>query len=147
MADTVSINIKGLDQLQDKLNRLPPEFSKRALRNGLRPAGQVFQKALKALAHITGKYSTGWMGKHITLSVKTNNLDQGSVKVGFDRKQRVVEGKKTNTNAAYEALWAEFGTIHEPARPFIRPTFESKKSEVLSTFVQKLRDTLSEVFR
>lgn len=142
MADTVTISIKGLDQLQDKLNRLPPEASRRALKNGLRPAGQIFQKRLQSLAGITGKYSTGWMAKHITLRVNTNNLDQGSVKVGFDRKQRTVEGKKTNTNAAYEAIYAEFGTVHEPARPFIRPTFESKKGEVLNTFIEKLREAL-----
>ncbi len=144
---TTTVTIKGLDELQDKLNRLPPEFSRKALRNGLTPAGKVFQIALKSLAGITGRYSTGWMAKHVTIRTKTNNLDQGNVKVGFDRKQRIVGGKKTNTNAAYEAIYAEFGTKHEPARPFIRPTFESKKNEVVETFAEKLRETLADVFR
>jgi HK97 gp10 family phage protein len=148
---TVTFKISGGEELQDKLNRLPVEFSKRALRKGLRPPGQVFKKAIQAGARITGKYATGWMAKHIIVRTKTNDLDEGSVKVTFDRKQRTADGKKTNTSAIYEALYAEFGFAHKggavPARPFIRPAFESTKGEAVESFVSTLRGLLSDVFR
>ncbi len=130
--------ITGLDELQDKLNSLPVEFSRRALRTALRPAGLVFRDAIRSAA----PRLTGWLAANVTVRAKTNNLDEGSVTTSFSRK-----GKPGgNASAIYEALYAEFGTVKEPARPFIRPAFESSKQTALDTFVERLRENLAAIF-
>ena len=134
----VEIQITGLEELQDKLNRLPVEFSRRALRTALRPAGLVFRDAIRSAA----PRLTGWLADHITVRAKTNNLDEGSVTATFSRKQK----PGSNTSAIYEALYSEFGTVKEPARPFIRPAFESSKQTALDTFIVRLKENLEAVF-
>ncbi len=130
--------ITGLDELQDKLNRLPVEFSRRALRTALRPAGLIFRDAIRSAAPVL----TGWLKANITVRAKTNNLDEGSVTTTFSRKQHPGE----NASAIYEALYAEFGTVKEQARPFIRPAFESSKQTALDTFIERLRENLTDIF-
>lgn len=130
--------ITGGEELQDKLNRLPAEVSRKALSAGLRPAGQVFATAIRAAA----PRLTGWLSGHTTVRVKTNNFDEGSVTTTFSRKQK--PGSKTS--AIYEALYTEFGTVKEPARPFIRPAFESSKEFAVEVFTTFLREAL-EIFR
>ncbi len=130
--------VTGLDELQDKLNSLPVEFSRRALRTALRPAGLVFRDAIRSAA----PRLTGWLAANVTVRAKTNELDEGSVTTSFSRK-----GKPGgNASAIYEALYAEFGTVKEPARPFIRPAFESSKQTALDTFVERLRENLAAIF-
>lgn len=131
--------ISGLDELQSKLNRLPVEYSKKVLRNALRPAAEVFQKEIQLLA----AKDTGWLSENVTVRVTTNDLDQGSAHVSFSKKPN----PKSHALAIYEALWKEFGFVHRggkhiPAQPFIRPAFESKKQEVVDTFVQRAKDAL-----
>lgn len=138
MAGRVTFEVSGLDELQDKLNRLPVEFSRKALRTALRPAGLVFRNAIKAAA----PRLTGWMADHITVRAKTNNYDEGEVRVGFSGKSK----PGGNASAVYEALYSEFGTVKEPARPFIRPAFESSKQNALDAFITRLRDNLDEIF-
>ena len=131
----VDIEITGLDELQAKLDSLPIEFSHRALRTALRAPGLIFRDAIRSAA----PRLTGWLAAHVTVRAKTNNLDEGSVTTTFSRKARPGD----NASAIYEALYAEFGTVKEPARPFIRPAFESSKQNALDAFIQKLRDNLS----
>ena len=145
MTEIVTARISGLDELQRKLNTLPAELSRRALKKGLRPAGLIFRNEMQQL----GARLTGWMLRNIIVRVKTNNLDQGSVKVSFSRKQNPARiGKEKHVpSAVQEALWNEFGTSKMHAKPFIRPAFEHKKDEVVRTFAESLSDALSEVFK
>ncbi len=135
----IEFQITGADELQDKLNRLPVEFSRRALGTALRAAGIIFKEAIESRA----PRLTGWLASHVTIKVKTNNLDEGSVTTSFSRK-----GKPGgNASAIYEALYSEFGTVKEPARPFIRPAFESSKQNALDAFIEWLREVLTDTFQ
>lgn len=147
MAKTVDVQITGLDQLQDKLNRLPVEFSRKAIRTSLRPGAKVLQVAIETLAK-TGTYATGWLASQLYIRVKTNNLDEGTATVTFRKKQNPARiGKQKHVpGAIQEELWREFGTVKQAANPIMRPAFESSKAAALDTFLNKLRDNLREVF-
>jgi HK97 gp10 family phage protein len=146
MPDRVTVEITGLDELQEKLNRLPVEFSRRAIRTSLRRGATVFRTAIEALA-ATGRYATGWMASQVFIRVKTTNLDEGSATVSFTHKQNPARvGNAQHTpGAIQEALWKELGTVKEPARPMIRPAFEASKGDALTTFADGLRDVLTEI--
>lgn len=130
----VEVEIKGLDEIQRKLDSMPGQYSKKVLSTALRVPGIVFAEAIQSAA----PRLTGWLAGHTTVKVKTNNYDEGSVTTSFSRKQK----PGSNTSAIYEALYTEFGTVKEPARPFIRPAFESSKQTALDEFVSWLRELL-----
>jgi HK97 gp10 family phage protein len=139
---SVTVQVVGLDELQDKLNRLPAEFSRKALKIALLAGGFVFKEAIRPLLRVTGKYSTGFLESQAIVRVKTNKLDEGEATITVSKKTH--PGKKTS--AIYELLYAEVGTVREPARPLIRPAFESSKGEALDAFVEVLRVSLEETF-
>lgn len=147
MANRVQVVVVGMDQLQEKLNRLPAEFSRKAIRTSLRPGAQVMQRAIQALAR-NGKYATGWLASQVYTRVKTNNLDEGSARVSFTRKQNPARiGKEKHTpGAIQEALWGEFGTNKQAPHPLVRAAFNSSKDQALNVFLDRLRSNLHETF-
>jgi HK97 gp10 family phage protein len=148
MANNVEVTITGLEELQDKLNRLPIEFSRKAIRHSLSAGAKVMQHEIETLAS-TGKYVTGWLASQVYTRVKTNNLDEGSARVTFTRKQNPARiGKEKQVpSAIQEALWSEFGTVKEPPKPLIRAAFAASESHALDTFVADLKDQLNDTFR
>ena len=70
----------------------------------------------------------GFLRDHIgtKLSIRAKS-DKGNAMVGPVKK-------------AYWGLFAEFGTKNQPARPFMRPAYESAKQTALDTFIAKLRE-------
>jgi HK97 gp10 family phage protein len=148
MANNVAVNITGLDELQDKLNRLPVEFSRKAIRGSLRPGALVMQHAIETLAR-NGKYATGWLASQVYTRVKTNDLDEGSARVTFTRKQNPARiGKEKHVpGAIQEALWGEFGTKNQAPHPLVRAAFDSSKGQALDTFLAKLEENLNDTFR
>lgn len=147
MANNVTVTITGMDELQEKLNRLPAEFSRKAIRTSLRPGANVMRLAIQNLAR-NGKYVTGWLASQVYIRVKTNNLDEGSARVSFTRKQNPARiGKEAHVpGAIQEALWAEFGTKHARPHPLVRAAFEASKGQALDVFLDKLKDNLNETF-
>lgn len=136
----VEFRVTGLKELQDKLDRLPAEVTRKILRTALRAGMLVMRDEIRLLA----TKLTGWMASQVVVKTKTNNLDQGTAKVTFSKKPN----PKSHAPAIYEALWKEFGVPAHgiPARPFIRPAFESKKAEVVSVFSHELKRILDESF-
>jgi HK97 gp10 family phage protein len=61
------------------------------------------------------------------------------------RKNKV--GKTYTTTNAFYWKFFEFGTSKMPARPFIRPSYESKKAEALQAMKNKLAEKISEALR
>lgn len=124
----VTVKISGLKQLEQKLRNEPKNVAKRLLRRASKDAADIWVNAIEALA----PEKTGFLKTHIVMSSKaTGGLEGGiQVQVGADKK-------------AYWALFQEFGTRKQRAKPFMRPAFESTKDEVLAVFVADLQHELN----
>jgi HK97 gp10 family phage protein len=148
MANVVTVEIKGLEDLEKKLYDLPTKFARRAMREAIAPAIELWRSEISTRAPRTGKYATGFMASEVATRITTSSREQaGTGMVGFTRKQNPARHEAHVPSAANEAFWYEMGTVHQPARPFIRPAFESKASAVLDVFTSKLRQLLNEVFK
>jgi HK97 gp10 family phage protein len=135
----VTCTVEGLDDLERLLKQLAPAQAKLALRRAEKKAAAVFQDEIERLA----PKDTGFLEEHITIRSKVgagNESGTGSVTVtvGPSKEMYPQGNRKNNRDAAEIARFAEFGTIHEAARPFIGPAFENKKEEVLDTFKTEL---------
>lgn len=136
MADGVTVKITGLEQLSQKMQEFPEKMLKKGVRTALRAGGEVLRQAISDAAPVsedeTHVHPPGFLKDHIgskvTVSVKN---DTGTILVGPVKK-------------AFYAMFPEFGTKHQPAKPFIRPAFEGNAQKALDAFVNKLREAFKE---
>jgi len=136
MADAVTIKIEGLEQLSSQISEFPDKLVRKGVRNALRAGGEVLREAISAGAprsmDITHGHEPGFLADHIGMKVKTSvTNDTGSILVGPVKK-------------AFYAMFAEFGTKHQAALPFIRPAFEGSGPSALDAFVDSLREAFQE---
>lgn len=162
MPNVVTVKITGLAELEQKLEQAPLKISRRILREALKPAADVWaddmrSRVLQGPHHEKGQ---GTLFGLIARSIRTRI----SVKSDLEAKADVGPGRNE-----YWARFVELGTRLRrrggakgyslvkgrrlknrggassgvmPATPFIRPSFESRKKEVLATFINNVRDKL-----
>src|SRR5271166_4974074 len=117
MGDVFTFKITGIEEVGEKMRTYPEKFLAKGVRKALLAAGEVFRSAISAAAprseDETHGHPPGFLAEHIAMkaTVSTKN-DRGEVKVGPVAK-------------AFYAMFPEFGTRHQPAKPFIRPAFEA----------------------
>ncbi len=146
MADNiVTVHVSGLDELEAKLYDLPTKFARRAMREAIAPAIQLWKDEIAAHS----RRRTGFMASQVETKITTSSREEaGTGMVGFSRKQNPQRtGEKQVPTAANEDFWNEFGSIHNLAQPVMRPAFEAKAAQVLSTFTSKLKEILEETFK
>lgn len=141
--------IEGLSELLQTLERLPPEIVSKGggpVRLALRKAAVVIQREAQSNVrrivlepNKDGKPSdsSGTLEKSIIASRRKpragfrGEVFQVRVKRGAKNPRGVTANK-------YGGI-LEFGYEGVPAKPWLRPAFESRKQEALSTFVNELR--------
>ena len=112
-----------LEKLKEKLQD--------AARPAAQAAAQVFYDEVKLRAPL-GTRTHGYKGK-------PNIYPPGNLKASIYQvysKDRSVNGKQTyqisfNRKKAFYGWFVEFGTAKTPAQPFIRPSYDAKKSAAL----------------
>jgi HK97 gp10 family phage protein len=139
MADGVTVKIAGLEQLSQRMQDFPDKLVRKGVKDALRAGGEVLREAISAGAprsmDETHGHEPGFLADHIAMNVSTSvKNDRGSVKVGPVKK-------------AFYAMFAEFGTRHQPALPFIRPAFEGNGQNALDAFVNKLREAFKDALQ
>ena len=126
MADSFHVN--GLEGLLQKFQDLDIKAAKKSLRKALKAGGDVFQQEIIARA----PERTGQLRAEIASSTSVNpNEGTGTVSVG-------------PLQHAFYGEFAEFGTRHQPAHPFMRPAIDSKAGEAIDAFANTLRDAIDE---
>ena len=129
MSSIVKFEMKGLDELDRAVKKLPEKIQKRVLIGALRAGGRVIQKEAKARA-----------------PVKSGNLKRNiSVVAGKSKKSAPIgqvqaEVFVATTPKAWYSHLIEFGTKHISAKPFLRPAFDTTHQEVLNAIGDKLAE-------
>ena len=140
--DNVSVQLVGFDEMERKLYDLPDKLAKRFMRKALRAGAAMF---LRPIRDYMSSHGTGFLASQATMTTKTSAREQqGEANVGFRKKQnpaRTGKGASVPT-AANESRWYELGTIHQPARPFMRPAFEANWQKALTKFGDVLKEEL-----
>jgi HK97 gp10 family phage protein len=120
------VQIKGLRELDQKLRKLPLIVQTKVLNTALAAGSRLIVKEAKARVPVV----TGRVLKNITHGKKKN--PKGATReVG-------VNIRRTDKQAPFYWHFVEFGTVKHPARPFLRPAFESKKREAVDLIKKKI---------
>lgn len=153
----MSVDIKGLKELQEALNQLPEKIQGRPVRSAVGAAAKVvMDEARRRVPVDSGQLKKAiYRGRSRSMSARGKEtyvvaVRKGKAKYANTQKNRRLNrvGKNYQTRGeAYYWRFLEFGTAKMPARPFLRPAFESKKEEAVMVLQQKLLEAIDKTAR
>lgn len=132
MAETV----QGLKELSDALRALGPDISRNALRAGVKAAAKLVSDDAKSRVPV----KTGVLRKAIYF--KQIRELSGDVQQTFFVAARSGKKYQKRGQDAYYWRFLEFGTAKMPAKPIIRPAFESKKAGAVDAIAAKIKQRI-----
>ncbi len=158
MADEdISVEIKGLSDLQLALEELPKKIADKGLRKSLKAGGAPIKNGMVSLA----PKETGFLSEHFGVRVKISRdgvsgsafigpqgkIDYPAFASGAYRLLRKAGGKLAKRGkiaVASVARFLEFGTSKMAKKPFMTQAFESHQSDALDAIVKGLTTAVSE---
>lgn len=123
MAKGFTVKVEGLKDLENALKQLPQANAKAVLRRTLKEAGEPIAKSARAKAP---KFEMH-LSESIDVGTKLSRRQ-----AGLHKKQSPVEmfvGPGPDPAAHLD----EFGSVHGPAQPFMRPAWDENKDKALDT--------------
>ena len=144
MADAVRIKVEGLKELGEAFKRLDADMQKRAGRSATGAAATPIKR--RAINNIKSSPSveTGSLAK----SVIVKRLPKQQTPQGMSEHLVTVRGRgkklksgRLQDSAPY-ASKVEFGTIHMPAEPFLRPALDAGKGEAIEAMKKSLEKSI-----
>lgn len=136
----VTVSVQGLQGLEDALSNLGPKLARRVVRRGLTAGGQVFLDAVKELTPVakqgTPQRQPGELRDAMAMKLKLSAKEEsGTVVIGAEYKK-----EDGNQSPGVYNTDVEFGSIHGPAQPHMRPGFDRAKERALEAFVTVTRE-------
>jgi len=129
-----TIQIRGGEKLAAALEALGPAMEKKILRSAMREAAKPILDDAKRRAPVL----TGQLRKSLKIrSIKRNR--QGQVGVVISTEKGFFKGE------TFYGAFHEFGTKKMPARPFIRPAFESNKAQSVRIVGEAIKIGLEDI--
>jgi HK97 gp10 family phage protein len=129
----MNIKIDGAKELEKKLLSFEPKLGRKVVRQALRKGAKVIQSAAKS-----------------NVPVKSGALKK-SIKVRALKKRRQSYGVMVATSEGwfkgdeFYGAFLEFGTSKMPAKPFVRPAFDSEKGNAEMIVTSEIRKGIQQV--
>lgn len=128
------ISLQGGAELMDALEALGPAMEKKVLRSAMREAAKPMLAEAKRRAPVL----TGQLRKSLKIKAMKRRSN-GQVGVLIATEKGFFKGE------TFYGAFQEFGTKKLPARPFIRPAFESNKARAVRIVTEAIRIGLEDI--
>lgn len=145
MSGSFSIEIKGLKELANALQKMPIQVSGKIIGGATKGAAMLIQNQARENAHAVFKDPSGATEKSIVAwrrrGSKPNDI---TYDIGVTMKKKwprrtshtVLFNRKTKTKAAkkgaYWWVFSELGTVKQGATPWLRPAFDMRSGEAVA---------------
>lgn len=144
MADAVLIKVEGLKELGEAFARLTYDMQVRAGRSATGAAGTVVKRRATNNIKSSPSVETGALSKSVIVKRLPKNQTPANTSEHIvtvrGRGKKLKSGKLQNS-APY-ASKVEFGTVHMPAEPFLRPALDSGKTEAIEAMKKSLQKSI-----
>ncbi len=137
MADGVTIQLTGIDDILRKLNTLDDRVAKKVVRKEVRGGTKVIADEAKARSLV----DEGTMKRSISVRArKKRRRGEISMNLIFNVRKfpKLTRGSTKQRRYFYPAA-IEYGTNKMKAKPFVRPAWDSKKRPVLARILNGIR--------
>ena len=139
MANSVTVQVEGLKELEQKLL----SFGDKLARNGLRAAVAAGARVVVKEARANVPVDTGTLKKAIYQ--KQIREESGNTQQTFYVGARHGKKEQAKGRDAWYFPFVEFGTEKMPARPFMRPACESTKDEAIEAIKSRLAERVEKL--
>jgi HK97 gp10 family phage protein len=140
MADSVTFEVKGLRELGLAMNKLERDMSLKISWNATGAAARVVKTRAQRNIQSSPSVRTGLLLKSVIIkrmpASERGDLTAEHIVTVRGRGKRSRKG--ILTQGAPYAHMVEFGTIHMPAEPFLRPALENAQSEAVAAMKRAL---------
>jgi HK97 gp10 family phage protein len=130
----------GLKELGSAMTQFSQKVEKKLVRHAVNAGAEVFRREIRAKAPV--RVEVGQTGFRNTAKGKEQR-EPGYLKKHIGRQIKVSDSAYTveigPTKSAYYGAFDELGTKHQPARPFMRPAFDSKQVEAERVFAETMQ--------
>lgn len=138
---SAEFKIEGLDEVQEKLKKLGnPRLIKNAARRSARKAMAIVRDSARNAAKALDDPETAekiW--KNIAIAAgKTRNPNEVVMRVGVRGGASFSNPNPPNTSGGDTRhwRWLEFGSVHNPPTPFMRPALQNNIQTVTNSFAE-----------
>jgi HK97 gp10 family phage protein len=154
-ASNVSVHIAGMRELLAGLQQLPAELGKSAIYAALGGAGRIVRDDAKARAPVLKSTARGRKPGTVRDAIRVSRSKQNKGQRGLWEvivRVKPLKGKAVgkfkqatglaaalNPDDPFYWWFLEFGTSKMPARPFLRPAFESTKAAQLEAMRKRMQ--------
>ena len=149
----IKVDIRGLGGLAEDFARLKRGSQKRVLRQATMAGARVGRDALKGTAPVdegdirdnlvAASAKQNEPGTH-TAGVRIRNVKRTYTNNAANRRAGRAGGSYELPGPAYYWRFGELGTSKEPARPWIRPTWDSNEQEIADAVRDRLGTAIDE---
>lgn len=163
--DYVTFEVKGLAELQEKLEALPEKLARTGIKKALKAGANPIREAMVATAPVNVgdiRFPPRYLADHLGTKIKMSREGlAGTAFIGPNAKAeyplyqsgafkiiRKANGKikKVGRIAVMTvARWLEFGTKKMGKRPFMTQAFESNKFQALEAITETLSDAVEKL--
>lgn len=147
MATKVTVEVRGLRELGLALGALDKDIQTKVARAAVSAGAAVIKKLAKvkapvSLPDLSPEVSPGYLRDSIIArrQRKTNKTAEYAVTVRH--KGPKAKLRKDGTNPYQIGIFAEFGTVKQSPKPFMRPAFDQGKANALEQIQKRLKQRI-----
>ena len=138
MTDGFHFEIKGGKELDAALKKLGIDLERKVAKSAVRAGANVVAKEARRLVRV-GK--TGILRRSIRVISRSRRQGDAVASV-ITRSGKKFQATKSD---GWYAHFLEFGTIHNAARPFMRPAVDGKKAEAIQAMADKIAERIAKL--
>jgi len=138
MTIKTKMEVEGLKELDQALQKLPDKVGKRVLQSAVTSSIRVARKELKKAAPKGDKPSQA--------SAEYGRLHK-NLKVGKARTRKSSKSAFVSTGKAFWGYFLEYGTKYIPAKPWFTPAFERVSPQIIDQLKKKLQTGIDKEFK
>lgn len=151
----INLKVHGLKELQAQLKALGPELAGKALRTAARKAFKpVLAAAVARAPRPNGKTgATGATRDALRIGTAMPKAGESMLAVGLvlTGQGKKVEGpavrKRKGLPPAHRWHFIERGTVHQAARPFLRPALDGNAEKVIGSLKVELQKSITRALK
>lgn len=155
MADEF-MQLQGFKELAAALREMPEKIAEKVLRSAVASgASEVKKEVVRRAPTLSGALKVNVFFKRERTETSQRQVyivgvKRGQAKYAKTKKNvRLGRAGKTYNNDGGTFYWkfAEFGTSRQPAKPFVRPAFESQKNKAIERIRERLDAGIQKIAR
>lgn len=137
----VEIKLEGFKELARELRDMPEKIGRNVLRAAVNAGATAVRREVQTRAPVdTGRLRRSIYQRQVR---EQSNLQRQVFHVGVrSGVRRNEDGSKDRSRDAWYWRFIEFGTVKLPARPFLRPAFESRQTEAIEAMRRRLKERI-----